>query len=269
MQRIQQKGHKYLTELWKYRIPKLYFRFFCAVLLFYGQAWLLGIHYSTMELISALSSWGSIGNSNWYVTAILLLYLLTYFVWSSFLDQRPYVGISATWIGTAICYLVLKFYRRNETYYYDTLFCYPAGMLYAIYLEDINSIVQANNRTWCASLLLVVGSFSISYVYAWHYDTAIYLFWRHLSHISFALSITLLLMKVHWYNPFLVHLGGKNMFAHYILQRIVMRGLIWKNNNINSGLFVSLSVPAIVVIAWVFTTFLDYIELLLKVLLSQ
>lgn len=57
---------------------KLLLKFDIAVLLYWIMNTALGTKYSVKQLLMALTAWGTVGNSNWYIFAVLVEYILLF-----------------------------------------------------------------------------------------------------------------------------------------------------------------------------------------------
>ena len=79
---IMKKGTPYVKGIFRRRFLSLFAHFDIAVLLFLLMNLALGIKTKTRTTLLAFTTWESIGNSNWYITAVLCLYL----------PQAPYPG---------------------------------------------------------------------------------------------------------------------------------------------------------------------------------
>ena len=73
---IMKKGTPYVKGIFRRRFLSLFAHFDIAVLLFLLMNLALGIKTKTRTTLLAFTTWESIGNSNWYITAVLCLYLI-------------------------------------------------------------------------------------------------------------------------------------------------------------------------------------------------
>lgn len=71
-----EKGTPYVKGIFRRRFLSLFAHFDIAVLLFLLMNLALGIKTKTRTTLLAFTTWESIGNSNWYITAVLCLYLI-------------------------------------------------------------------------------------------------------------------------------------------------------------------------------------------------
>lgn len=73
---IKNKPH-YLQSVPK-RFFKVWFRFAVAICLFLILNMAMGNQYTPLTILLSFTGWESVGNSNWYIFAILSLYFFTY-----------------------------------------------------------------------------------------------------------------------------------------------------------------------------------------------
>lgn len=77
-EQYRKKGEEYSQAFPRRRILKTLLHFDVAVLLYIIIQFVLGNHYRISEYLLSLIGWTSVGNSNWFVFDILVLYLLTW-----------------------------------------------------------------------------------------------------------------------------------------------------------------------------------------------
>ena len=75
---VSLKNRKDYLHTFPKRILGLWLRFAAVVCLFLLLNQFLGKEYSISTILLSFTAWQSIGNSNWYILAILTLYLLSY-----------------------------------------------------------------------------------------------------------------------------------------------------------------------------------------------
>lgn len=120
------KGQHYIYSIPVKRVLMVLFNFDVAVLLFFILQTALGSKYTVGEIILAFTSLGSFGNSNWYIFAIIVLYMITYFAFIIGKNNQKLV-LSCAFILTAVYIIVM--HRLKESHWYDTALLYPMGML--------------------------------------------------------------------------------------------------------------------------------------------
>lgn len=221
MESIKRKGGEYVLKV-PSKFIKLLIRFDIAVLLF----WLLGnvflnldYDYSWKNMVLALLSWTSIGNSNWYITAILGLYIAFFFSFLLLLSKNTLftkVLSSVLFLGMAIVFVYIQISAERPWYCYDTIILMPVGVLYSLLKEKIESIVMHNNYIYLLTVLLVLGIYILSFFRRFNGIEA-FSVWG----MSFVAMVLLFTMKVSVYNS-LLEWFGEHIFSVYILQRIPM-----------------------------------------------
>lgn len=208
---FKRKKVKYINQFPKNRILKTLFHFDVAILCFVILNLFLNNEMSVKQVLLSLIGWDSVGNSNWYIFDILILYLITYVSLKSFSGKK---ALLCVWIQTIIFALLLSLYKND--WWYNTLFCFPLGMTYSYFKTQIESNVQKNNFSYFVCLITTfLATFVFTYLSKnnfWYYEL-----WA----IVFTLLIVLCTMKIKLKSPILNWLG-QQLFLIYILQRIPM-----------------------------------------------
>ena len=214
----KKKGNSYTKGFFKKRVLKTLVHFDIAVLLFLILAFWIGKEYNPRNVILSFTGLTSIGNSNWFVFDILVLYLLSYigFVWVKRNGQglKHYLWLVFSFsCGFLITMFILK---RGESWWYDTILAYPTGMLWSVYQNRINNFLCSSTKyilTTIATLII----FIVFYYIGRYYVSVISI----LTSAIFGCLIILITIKCKINNKIL-HWLGVNAFAIYILQRIPM-----------------------------------------------
>ncbi|MDO5294928.1 MAG: acyltransferase family protein [bacterium] len=202
----------YVDTMPKNRILKTIFNFDLAIILYVIVNHILGRVFDKKVILLSFLGWEGIGNSNWYIFAIVILYAITWISFKAFEDKH-FAGILATTVLSV--FFILFMSRHKQAYWYDTVLCYVAGMWFSYYKKQIEEFVVSNKASYWF-LVIAVG---VCYFNSYPYRTEIVgaQFWA----VSFALLIVLLTMKVSFNNKMLAWVG-ENLFGLYILQRIPM-----------------------------------------------
>jgi len=79
----------YTKALLTSRLPKLFLHFNVAIALYLVVQSFLGKTYSLPHILKAMIGWSSVGNSNWYIFVILLLYVFMYIAGSITKEKSP------------------------------------------------------------------------------------------------------------------------------------------------------------------------------------
>lgn len=211
---IMKKGNAYIKPLFKKRFLSLLLHFDIAVVLFVIMNLALGVKMNLKNTLLAFTTWTSIGNSNWYITAVLGMYLIIILAFSVFRKHKLPALITVSVLTVAFAIVLLKVGKPE--WYYNTLLLFPVGMWYAYLKKHIDNFVMKNNLTYMFFMAAAVGLFAVCYrikgfglPFYWIYACA------------FMMIIILITMKVKIGNPILSMLG-RHVFGIYILQRIPM-----------------------------------------------
>ncbi len=225
---VSKKGIPYVKGLFKNRVLSLLLHFDIAVVLFAITNLLIKRSFSLTDFLVALTTWESIGNSNWYITAVLCLYIVMIISFLIFRRNNVLALVSTT--GLTIVLAFVLFAVGRPAYYYYTLILFPLGMWYAQIKDAIDKFVLKNNWTYIIAVCLVMCVFMVS-----HKNRTIGLpvYWA--CACAFMVLIVFVSMKLKIGNPILEMLG-RHVFSIYILQRIpmsVFKYLGFTNNNLN------------------------------------
>lgn len=213
MESIKKKGEIYVKSIPTKRALKVLIHFDIAIILFLLLNWMLGNTVSVKQFLLALTGWESIGNSNWYVLAILITYIITFFAFV-ISKKRWYMGAFLTTVLSVCTILILQHWK--DGYYYNTLLCYTLGIWWSLLHNRFEKVIMKNDITYFGTLMLLFAMYYISYTRRnngiWQYEL-----WA----LVFTLLVLLVTMKVCFDNGFIQFLGN-HTFSLYILQRIPM-----------------------------------------------
>ena len=243
MESIRKKGNDYISSIPRKRILTTLINFDIAVLLFAIITLSLSKDYSIGRYLLSFIGWEEVGNSNWYIFVILLCYFITYICFRKATDDMLILKKSAfVCIGLlTISVFVLSFIKPS--WWYDTMLCYGAGILYSLYLKQIETVTM--RWYWVILLVLILLLVSLS-----NCPYSLRGIVNNVYCIIFSLVVVLLTMKVKFNNQCLIWLG-QNLFPLYIYQRVPMIIL----TSVNGGAFVS-SYPVLYAFACLLITLL-------------
>lgn len=215
---VDKKGMGYVRAMPRRRILSTLLTYDCAVLLYLIQQMCAGKYYSVPRVLAALMAWNGVGNSDWYIFAILCCYTVTWLV----LRWRPGSGMNkgaALGITTGCLWVVLLLISSGKaTWWYDTLFCYPLGVWYYLYKDKVERIMK-RNTCYYPVLFLVLAAYALVHK-VWEDSLFLY----SLTMLLFALSVVFLTMKFELHNRFLIYCG-RHLTGLYLLQRLPMNAL--------------------------------------------
>lgn len=238
------KKRSYLSGFLMHRVLKTLVTFDVAVLLFVILALVMSKDFSAKEYALSFIAWESIGNSNWFVFDIIVLWLFTWFGLRLHdrykFDMRLFVILI---YGCCLALIVFLFLTKRSSWWYDTVMAFPTGMLYSVYKNKIERFLGAG-VWWWTMMITCVTIFLLLYVYAGGVGALI-------NSILFPLIVVFLTIRVKIDNAVLRWLGV-NCFAIYILQRLPMIIFTEIGFNENGLLFSAVVIPATLAIAVIF-----------------
>lgn len=215
MESIKNKGEKYISTIPKKRLLNVLVNFDVAVLFYI----LLIFFVNNREWLSwdiyllSFIGWESIGNSNWYIFIILLAYAITYIVYKhKFFYQNKGIGVLFCNAILFTTMIILSHYK--ESWWYNTLLCYGAGLTFSIYKTQIEKLLKSH-------YFLVFAFSSILLILLWSHPFDFHGLRHNLLSIIISTITIILSMKICINNKVLIWLG-KHLFPIYIYQRIPM-----------------------------------------------
>lgn len=229
----------YVKNFFRNRFIPTYTNWFLIITAFLVVNIILGNILTIPQIILSYVGWESIGNSNWYLFDIFVLYIL--FIISFNLFKKENLRICSITILTILFISILTLLKDNYCWY-NTLLCFPLGMIYSYYKEKIDAKVMKNNKTYYSYFIITLILFIVSYLT------------YHIVHIDifnivscfFVLTLTLFLMKFELKSQIL-YWCGKNLFWIYTLQRIPMMIFEGKFSNYNIYFIVCLLTTIMIV----------------------
>ncbi len=217
---IKRKGTDYVRAFPKNRILKTVFHLDCAVLIYYIINLVLGIKFSLPRYLVSLIGWESVGNSNWFMFAVIIQYFIVYVSFIVFRKHRLPALIAVTVL--AVVYMAVMS-ELKDSYWYNTALCLPIGLWYSYLKEFTEKVIIKNQITYWLIFAITSVLFVISYKHS--RNILAYEAWT----AAFIAVVLLLTMKVNICNKVLLWLGD-HVFSVYILQRIPM--LIFRETHV-------------------------------------
>lgn len=220
MEAIRRKGLSYVNSI-PGKFWKLLFRFDCAVILFLILDRILGIEYPLKHILLAFTSWTAVGNSNWYITAILILYICMFIAFAAGMRLAKdragrLAGIALLFILTiASVFIQMKVGRPG--YCYNTMILLPLGCLFSELRPGAERIVMRSDIMYLIVLLLTLCIYLFTFFRRWSDGIEVYSVWA----ASFMSMVLLITMKAGIGNSVLEWFGS-HVFSIYILQRLPM-----------------------------------------------
>ena len=212
----------YMTSFFRKRFIPTFGNFSIAIILFIVVNLIMGNNYGIDKILLSFTGYESIGNSNWYMLAIFVLYIFIMVIFSKKIKLNNVCRLIIITILTAIYMYILT--RFKDTYYVNTVLCFPIGMWYSYFKEKIDKLLEKKYYLCLLVItVLLVGSYFLK-----DYLNNIYTY--NIYAICFMLLIVLLTRKIKIKSSIITFFGA-HTFWIYILQRIPMIVLKDKLNN--------------------------------------
>lgn len=255
MESVKRKP-SYISNFPRKRIVKTLVHFDIAVACYALLNFVIGSNFSAMEYLLCWVGWESIGNSNWFICVILLLYVITnialvctqLFLKNDTVSHQT-VPLFVTFLSIALWILLWK--AGKGSWWYDTILTFPLGMWYSSFRERIEDAIKKPLISW--TLLSV----SVVLLLVWHFRIGNDRY--GLCACIFCIALTLLSTKVKFDNAILQWLGTQ-AFAIYIMQRLPLNMYAYLGWNENPYLFAVITIPSVLLISWAFTRLLHKID---------
>lgn len=224
---VKKRGRFYVNSFPKKRIMKTLIHFNLALVVFLVYDFFFApkdLFFS--KIILSFVAWDSVGNSNWFIFAILCAYIFNYIglIWGEGSLYRSLI------ITTFLCFVYIAIVSKfKDVYWFDTILAFPLGCFVSQHKEKI-MVRRDRWLLWvvaCILWLLVLfvakrTFFSSSFANS------------QLALIGFMLLIVFLSMKIKFKNKILSWFGAQ-VFEVYILQRLPMnfgKYMHWNEQNI-------------------------------------
>lgn len=255
MESIKKKKMTYVHNIPKTRVIGTYFKFIIAVIVFLIMHFCLDgfeMTYSIKKILLAFTAWVSVGNSNWYIFAIAVCYILTFISFELFRDKANYIPSAIVLTVLVAAYICLfHFYELRPSRFYNTVICYVIGVYLSIFKDKFDKLFTKNDTIWSIA-------FSVCWILTialWDKSDRFYIY--EICMITFAFGTLLLTMKVSIYNKIL-HWFGQHLFSVFIFQRIPM--IVFKELGLadkNIYIYFILCLIVTVALAYVFDKLVD------------
>ena len=185
--------------------------FYCILSIFTEEKITLG------KVLLSFIGLKSIGNSSWYIFAILCMYLVSYISFGIFMRFKGKKGLYLSLLGAALLTLVYMLTARKflTGQYYNTVLCYTLGMWWFAFKEEIDRLLEKDVFR-LVSVILSGGLYFAAY------------FGRHANliidqmHYVFFVIWIVLLTSAFRIESRAFRLLGENLLGVYILQRLPM-----------------------------------------------
>lgn len=209
-----QTKENYERGFWKNRILKTLVHFDIAVLLYIVLGLITAAPYSITDYLISLTGWGGVGNSNWFMFVILCLYCIVGVAFASLRKTRKPWAVAAVSTVLSMMLWVILWLCGKESYWIDTLMCFPTGMWIACAKTRIDRLFEKKSLWRVGSLIATAIAFSLLYFTPG-------LIAKSVTACLFCILLMLLTTYIRVDNPILQWLGDYS-FEIYIIQRLPM-----------------------------------------------
>ena len=102
---VKRKGMGYIKSFPKNRVLKTLLHFDVAILIYFILSLILELNYPSGQVALAFIGWTSIGNSNWYIFAVIILYVITWIAFSIFRKNKvaAAAGVTLLTVVNEVC----------------------------------------------------------------------------------------------------------------------------------------------------------------------
>lgn len=215
MESIKKKGTDYVKKMPFHRFFKLWYHFAIVLGLFaIVSIGVRGLSYTPEHILLSFTGLKSLGNSNWYMFATFMMYILVIVSFLIF-RKRKALGVSCVVILT-VAYMIIGQKTGLQKVFYNTICCFPAGMVFSLVKPYIDKILMKNDLVWFTAFsvgVLGFGYFSQNRNQRFLYYELFVLFGVAVI-VMFMMKVNIKSSILDWF--------GQHIFSFFILQRIPM-----------------------------------------------
>ncbi len=225
LESVKRRGTDYIKAFPVNRFLKTLLHLDLAVMLFFILNLAMGKAMTVEKVLLSLLGWKNLGNSNWFMFTILILYFAVYLAFMVFKKHRV-AALVLTTVLTVVYMVIMRRVLDMAAYWYNTALCLPLGLWYSQYKDKISALVMKNNITYLLTVAITAAVFAFAHLNKREFW--VYLVWT----LSFTLLVVFITMKINLGNKALMWLGN-HVFSVYMLQRIPM--IIFENVEVISS----------------------------------
>ncbi len=232
------------------RILKVWLDFAIAVTIFFFVSRAIGIKYDVKQLLWSLLGIKTVGNSNWFIFVIIILYILTFIAFVITGGKKHLIaGIVATTVLSVAATVVMWHFFGDHYWWYDTILCYPLGMWYYVAKPYVDKKLLNNFDKWFAAVASSAICFSCLKALLSAAKGSRWVFVPMA--LVFAIGVVLISMRISINNAVLRWFGSR-VFGIYILQRIPMMVLRYFGVNDKPIMYTAVCFAITIILAEIF-----------------
>lgn len=266
MESIKKKGTAYVKAMPVNRLFKLWYHFAIVIVLYtIVRIGIMGVKYSLKDYLLAYTGYTTIGNSNWYLFVTFALYIIVIVSFLIFKKSK----VLATGFVCILSVLFIIFERKMglPTQNYNTVICFPLGMIYSLAKPYIDKILMKNDLIWYTGFTASVAVFAFfsrnRYGLVELKNPLLDEIASFVSYEFFVCAALIMLaigmMKINIKSSVLDWFG-EHIFSFFILQRIPMLLLRHFGYAYNSYVFVILSFFGTIVMCMFYDEAMDRLD---------
>lgn len=252
MESARKKGTAYIKAMPKNRLFKLWYHFAIVVILYIITAFITGRKLDLLKTVFAFTGATSVGNSNWYMFVTFAMYIIIIVAFLIFKKSNRLALIGVFVLTGVFAYAEYKLGLASR--FYNTIFCFPAGMLFSELKPYIDKALMKNDIAWYTGFTLIGGLFVF-----FSHNRADSVIHHSVFAILGALLVTVAFMKIN-VSSSILDWFGEHIFSFFILQRIPMALLKFAGVNKIPVAFIILSFFSTVLLAMLFDTAMDKLD---------
>ncbi len=242
---ILKKKYEYVKSMPVNRLFKTWLHFAIIIVMYIILSFVTKEGYDIKRFLIAFTGLKSIGNSCWYMFVTFALYILVIIGFMIFRKSQKLGLVATVLLIIGFVYLEKNVFKL-DIIFYDTILCFPLGMIFAVAKPHIDKILMKNDIVWAIALCGIFTAFM--YLAQNKRETLNHLIGFY---ALIPVLITILMMKINIRSSILDWFGA-HIFSFFMLQRIPMR-LLWRfGYDKNSYLFIAISFLGTVVLSTVF-----------------
>jgi len=214
MESIKKKGRDYVKQIPEKRFLRVLLHFDIAVVLYLLVSLAFGKTYPLKHILLSLTGYSSVGNSNWYIFAVLGLYIITFLAFM-LSGKNNTVGVILTTV-LSVGFVLGQILLKRDSWCYDTVILFSVGMIFSLVKPTAEKILKKHDLIYLSAL----ATATVIYLFFYKKRSGgieFYSMWV----IMFMALVVLVTMKVKIGNRALSFFGS-HVFSIYILQRIPM-----------------------------------------------
>ncbi len=210
MLKLQSQGEEYIKKFPRNRLLKTLINFDIAVVLFLIVNLFFDNHYSKWEIAGSFIGITAIGNSNWYIFTILVMYVVSYLAAVFFKKKKNSVALFIT--VCSIGYVVIAQIFGLPSRFVSTVTTYALGVWIAIYKSELELFFRKRK---VISFVLIIIPIILTYKLRGN---------DYIMNVNscFFVLLVILFMTQFEIRSNVLYFLGRHAFSIYILQRLPM-----------------------------------------------